>query len=174
MFPEFTENFIEKETVFATTCHKISSLRVATQRWGSAVITGTLTSGSEARGAAGGFCGEQGDTKATAVVDEDANCCLHLYPPHGRLGQRRAPQGQADAAPFPAASPVQPANQRQIPPETNSSWKSWGQGPKGGRSQPRARGGTSHARRGSVGRFSSRTAPPVRALGVSHPGVPSR
>lgn len=48
MSPEFTDNFKEKETGFAMTCHKISSLRVATQKWVSAAITETLTSGSQA------------------------------------------------------------------------------------------------------------------------------
>lgn len=55
------QSFIEKETVFAIACHKISSPWIATQAGGSTVITGMSTSGSELLPgilAGGSGCGE--------------------------------------------------------------------------------------------------------------------
>jgi len=157
VFPEVTDDFIAKETVFATTCHKISSLPVATQKWGSTVITATFTSGSEARGAAGGFWGQRGDTNATAAADGDCRD-RHLCPPHARFGLLGAGRPQ----PLP---PPPPAHTPHIPPTAGSGcrsrrWETQAVGTGRHFSPPERQRGC----------FGSRTAPAGPALVIGHPG----
>lgn len=105
------QSLIEKETVFATACHKISSPWIATQAGGSTAITGMLTSGSELLpGILAGGSGCREGAEVTAAVVEDHG------EPSPSLPCAVEAQPVSDSAPLPAAFLLTGPTARPMPP----------------------------------------------------------
>lgn len=130
MFPEFTDHFIPKQTGFTMTCHKISSLRVATQKPGSTLWEHKPLA-QRLEVLLGGFGGARGHLRDRSTVPISARV--------------QAASGSLGLCPLPCRLLHTPQNKHHIPPMTNLGCRSWGQRPKWGRN---ARGTWWHFRVG--------------------------
>lgn len=130
VFPEFTDHFIPKQTGFTMTCHKISSLRVATQKPGSTLWEHKPLA-QRLEVLLGGFGGERGHLRDRSTVPISARV--------------QAASGSLWLCPIPCHLLHTPQNKHHIPPTTNLGCRSWGQRPKRGRN---ARGTWWHFRVG--------------------------